>query len=191
MSKPLQCRIINDLINFEGGVKMKSKKLSYNKILVLFCIILVSVLMTGCQFPPNVLNFSASPSTINPGDSSTLTWSVSDAVHVYILPGVGGVESSGSTSVSPAITTVYTLTASNDMGVSVTAEVTVNVTVIPLNELYGSIYINSTPSGANVYLDGKDTGETTPTTLTAVEVGEHTIKLIYFHYQAWQTNLNI
>ena len=49
----------------KGGVKMKSKKLSYNKILVLFCIIAVSVLMTGCVGP--IVNiFSAIPSTIFP-----------------------------------------------------------------------------------------------------------------------------
>ncbi|MCK4309428.1 MAG: hypothetical protein KAW42_05595 [Candidatus Atribacteria bacterium] len=105
---------------------MKSKKLSYNKILVLFCIIVVSVLMTGCDNPPIVLNFSASPSTINPGESSTLTWSVSDADTVTITPGVGTVASSDSTTVSPVVTTVYTLIATNSAG-SVTATVTISV----------------------------------------------------------------
>jgi len=103
---------------------MKSKKLSYNKILVLFCIILVSVLMTGCN-EPIVLNFSASPSTINPGESSTLSWSVSKADTVTITS-IGTVTSSGSTSVSPAVTTVYTLIATNSAG-SVTATVTISV----------------------------------------------------------------
>jgi hypothetical protein len=110
----------------KGGVKMKSKKLSYNKILVLFSIILVSVLMTGCN-EPIVLDFSASPSTINPGQSSTLTRDVSEADTVYaITPGVGTVASSGSTSVSPAVTTTYTLIATNSAG-STTASVTVTV----------------------------------------------------------------
>jgi hypothetical protein len=112
----------------KGGVKMKSKKLSYNKILVLFCIIVVLVLMTGCNggAPPIVNIFSAIPSTINQGESSTLTWSVSDADTVTITPGVGAVASSGSTSVSPVVTTVYTLTATNSAG-SVTATVTISV----------------------------------------------------------------
>ena len=112
----------------KGGVKMKSKKLSYNKILVLFCIVVVLVLMTGCNggAPPIVNIFSANPSTINPGESSTLTWSVSDADTVTITPGVGTVTSSGSTSVSPVVTTVYTLTATNSAG-SVTATVTISV----------------------------------------------------------------
>ena len=102
---------------------MKSKKLSYNKILVLFCIIVVSVLMTGCDNLPIILNFSASPSTINQGESSTLSWSVSDADTVTITP-IGTVALSGSTSVSPGVTTDYILTATNSAG-SVTATVTV------------------------------------------------------------------
>lgn len=106
---------------------MKSKKLAYNKILVLFSIFVVSVLMTGCAAPPIVLNFSASPSTINPGDSSTLTWSVSNTDTVTITPGVSGpLTSSGSTTVFPLVTTTYTLTATNSEG-SVTASTTVTV----------------------------------------------------------------
>lgn len=110
---------------------MKSKKLSYNRILVLFCIIVVSVLMTGCDgvAPPIVNIFSANPSTINPGESSTLTWSVSDADTVTITPGVGPVDLSGSTSVSPAVTTTYTLIATNSAG-SVTATTTVTVSSV-------------------------------------------------------------
>ena len=103
---------------------MKSKKLAYNKILVLFSIILISVLMTGCN-EPIVLDFSAFPSTINQGESSTLTWDVSKADTVTITS-IGPVASSGSTSVSPAVTTVYTLTATNTAG-SVTATTTVTV----------------------------------------------------------------
>jgi len=107
---------------------MKSKKLAYNKIMVLFCIIVVLVLMTGCNggAPPIVNIFSASPSTINQGESSTLTWSVSNADTVTITPYVGTVALSGSTSVSPVVTTNYILTATNSVG-SVTASATVGV----------------------------------------------------------------
>jgi len=109
---------------------MKSKK-SYNKILVLFSIIVVSVLMTGCNggAPPIINIFSASPSTINQGESSTLTWSVSDADTVTITPGVGTVDSSDSIPVSPEVITVYTLTATNSAG-SVTATTTVTVSSV-------------------------------------------------------------
>ena len=105
---------------------MKSKKLSYNKILVLFSIVVVLVLMTGCNGElPIVNSFSASPTEIDPGGSSTLTWSVSDADTVTITL-IGTVALSGSTSVSPAVTTNYILTATNSAG-SVTATVTVTV----------------------------------------------------------------
>ena len=113
---------------------MKSKKLAFNKIMVLFCIIVVLVLMTGCNggAPPIVNIFSASPSTINQGESSTLTWSVSNADTVTITPDVGTVASSGSTSVSPVVTTNYILTATNSVG-SVTASATVGV-IIPATD---------------------------------------------------------
>ena len=124
---------------------MKSKKLSYNKILVLFSIIVVSVLMTGCNggAPPIVNIFSADPSIINQGESSTLTWSVSEADTVTITPGVGIVDSSGIISVSPEVTTVYTLIATNSAG-SVTA--TATVTVIPLGEPIINIFSASPPT---------------------------------------------
>ncbi len=110
---------------------MKSKKLSYNKILVLFSIVVVLVLMTGCNGTLPIVNiFSASPSTINQGESSTLSWSVSDADTVTITPDVGTVASSGSTSVSPGVTTNYILTATNSAG-SVTATVTISVSASP------------------------------------------------------------
>jgi hypothetical protein len=142
----------------KGGVKMKSKKLSYNKILVLFCIIAVSVLMTGCDNPPIVLNFSASPSTINQGESSTLTWSVSKADTVTITPDVGPVASSGSTSVSPAVTTNYILTATNSAG-SVTATATVNVgPALPVHNLSKNTYYNTIQAALNA-ADSNDTIE--------------------------------
>ena len=113
---------------------MKSKKLSYNKILILFCIIAVSVLMTGC-WGPIVNIFSASPSTINQGESSILTWSVSNADTVTITS-IGTVASSDSTSVSPVVTTTYTLIATNYVG-SVTKTCTVKVAVVAVGDSYG------------------------------------------------------
>jgi len=112
---------------------MKSKKLAYNKILVLFSIFVVSVLMTGCAPPPSVLNFSASPSIINPGDSSTLTWNFSNTDTVTITS-IGTVTSSGSTTVFPLVTTTYTLTATNSEG-SVTASTTVMVINVSISRV--------------------------------------------------------
>lgn len=85
----------------------------------------------GNQAPPQILSFEASPTTINPGGSSTLSWQTSNADSVTINQGVGTVSGSGSTSVSPTQQTTYTLTASNDNG-SVTAQVTVSIGALPL-----------------------------------------------------------
>jgi hypothetical protein len=58
---------------------------------------------------------------------------------------------------------------------------------VPLiEELYGTLDINSTPSGANVYLDGEDTGQVTPIVLTNIDTGDHIIELRKFHYKCWE-----
>ena len=80
---------------------------------------------------PAVINsFTAEPSTIVRGDSSTLRWSVSDAMGVTIDNGIGAVPASGSRTVSPGETTTYRLTANGKGGDAVSA-VSVNVTNPP------------------------------------------------------------
>ena len=74
-----------------------------------------------------IASFTASPTTIDAGGSSTLSWSVTGAASLSINNGVGNVTGSTSTSVSPTSTTTYTLTATNSANESVTATVTVTV----------------------------------------------------------------
>lgn len=173
---------------------MKSQKINYFKYFSLFFTITVLVFIAGCTgAPPTtpiINSFSPSPPTITVGDSSTLSWTVTDATSVTIDHGVGSVASStGTYSVSPAATTVYTLTATNATG-SVTA--TTTVTVNPVAISYGSIDINSNPVGAEVYLDGVDTGQITPIVLTNVEAGIHNIKLDKYHYKIKEeTNVSV
>lgn len=50
----------------------------------------------------------------------------------------------------------------------------------------GIINVNSTPTGAKIYLDGVDTGMATPFTITNVEAGDHVIKLDKIYYKIWQ-----
>lgn len=50
----------------------------------------------------------------------------------------------------------------------------------------GIINVNSTPTGAKIYLDGVDTGMATPFTITNVEAGAHVIKLDKIYYKIWQ-----
>jgi len=94
------------------------------------------VIVTGAAPPPTpsgfpVINsFTTSPSIITIGDSTSLTWNVSNAASVSINHGVGSVSLSGNTIVSPPTTTTYTLTASNANG-SLTATALVQVTGAP------------------------------------------------------------
>lgn len=76
---------------------------------------------------PVINSFTANPWFMPAGDSSTLSWNVSGADTVNIDHGIGDVGSSGSTSVSPAVPTNYTLTASNAFGWS---SVTIQVVII-------------------------------------------------------------
>jgi hypothetical protein len=60
--------------------------------------------------------FQAVPPAINSGESSTLSWCPVGGVTYRVSPGPG-VVAGGSLTVSPTVTTVYTLTASNALGV--------------------------------------------------------------------------
>jgi hypothetical protein len=55
----------------------------------------------------------------------------------------------------------------------------------------GSIQVNSLPTGAQVYLDGSDTGRTTNTTLTNVSPGSHTVSLIKEGYEDEQMSVSV
>ena len=77
---------------------------------------------------PSCDAFTAAPTVINQGQSSTLTWATTNATNVVIDNGVGVVAASGSVSVSPLGTTTYTLTASNVAGKKDTCTATVTVT---------------------------------------------------------------
>ena len=57
--------------------------------------------------------------------------------------------------------------------------------------VYGSIQVNSSPTGAQVFLDGSDTGSTTNTTLTNVSPGSHTVSLIMEGYEDEQTSVSV
>jgi peptidoglycan-associated lipoprotein len=71
-------------------------------------------------------SLSANPATIDPGQSTTLTWRTENATDVT-LEGVGKVDASGSQQVTPATSTTYRLVARGPGGTQdATARVTVN-----------------------------------------------------------------
>jgi hypothetical protein len=96
----------------------------------LFFAIAALISIAGCTgaspTTPLINSFSASPTTITAGESSTLSWSVTDATSVTLDNAIGSVALTGTTAVNPTTTTTYTLTATNVAG-SVTATTTVTV----------------------------------------------------------------
>jgi hypothetical protein len=110
------------------------------------------VMVTGSVTPPTpaglptINSFTATPSVISLGDSTNLTWSVSNATSVSINHGVGTVGPSGNTFVSPPTTTTYTLTATNASGsLSAAALVQVSGMPSPSSGLPVINYFNASP----------------------------------------------
>jgi peptidoglycan-associated lipoprotein len=81
--------------------------------------------------PPTV-TLKASPTTVNSGQTVTLSWSSTDATDADIEPGVGKVAVQGSTPVNPAQSTTYTITARGAGGsATASAHVDVNAPAAP------------------------------------------------------------
>lgn len=78
--------------------------------------------------PAAVINsFTAEPTTITRGESSTLRWSVANATEVTIDNGIGSVPASGNRQVFPTSNTTYRMTAKGAGGDAASAvSVTVN-----------------------------------------------------------------
>ena len=76
--------------------------------------------------PPTIRNCSASPTLINPGGSSRLSWNSSSA-RVSIDQGIGSVAEDGPQLVSPSTRTTYTITATGSGGRRASCTATVKV----------------------------------------------------------------
>jgi hypothetical protein len=68
---------------------------------------------------PLLIIFNVSPGSIHTGGTATLQWNVLNATSVFISPSIGPVPTSGSVTISPTTTTIYTLTATNGFGTRV------------------------------------------------------------------------
>lgn len=97
---------------------------------------IVNVVAVGTTRP--VINsFTASPGSITSGEASTLSWSVSGCTNVIIDQSIGTVSLSGTRIVSPTKTTIYTLTAINEVGTTLaTAQIVVGEAPLTRVELY-------------------------------------------------------
>src|SRR5580704_13301710 len=87
--------------------------------------------IAGCKHTPPqaarpTVSLQANPTSISKGDSTTLSWTSTDATQLTISPDVGAVTAQGSTKATPQDSTTYTITASGPGG---SADSSVRVTV--------------------------------------------------------------
>ena len=79
------------------------------------------------------VTLSADPTSISKGDSSTLSWTSTNATQLTIAPEVGTVTAEGTTKVTPSDSTTYTITASGPGGsANATTRVTVSAPTPPV-----------------------------------------------------------
>ena len=124
-----------------------------------------TVIVIPQPLAPRCDDFTASPSTINRGQNSTLTWHTTNASSVTINNAIGRVDVDGTQIVAPLMTTIYTLTAFGTGNKSVTCPVT--VTVIepnPVISCANNVNFSASPSsirrGDNTTLTWTTTGVT-------------------------------
>lgn len=88
-----------------------------------------------------------------------------------------------------------TLEDYEDWDTTVTVEagdtVEVNATLQEVPKTYGALQVNSTPTGAAIWLDDENTGAVTDTLLDSLLVGDHTLKLTLDLYEDWETTVTI
>lgn len=80
--------------------------------------------------PPVIVKFTATPAEISAGESATLAWNVTEARTVSMGEDIGTIPAVGMKEVSPAETSTYTLTATNDAA-TITESLTVLVVEAP------------------------------------------------------------
>ncbi len=106
----------------------------------------------GTVDPPadvSIDSFAASPTALVAGETATLSWTTSNASSCSIDQGIGVVDADGNTSVSPAVTTSYTLTAEGEGG-PVTQTVEIVVTAVEDEEDAPPPADSSDDDGCNV-----------------------------------------
>src|SRR5258708_6067951 len=111
---------------------------------------------------------SASATSITPGQSTTLTWSATNATSVTVDNGVGAVATAGSMTMSPAQTATYTFTATGN-GASARTAVTVTVAAKP-----SAPTVNLSASPATIGAGTSSTLTWTSTNATGVTI-DHNI----------------
>jgi hypothetical protein len=119
-----------------------------------FLIVFLFLFLFGCDgiapTLPVINSFTANPSNIDSGDSSVLSWNVTNATNITIIPGnMTFTSPSGSVALFPTMSTNYALTATNAEG-SVSSSVAINVNSAPITE--ETITIQPGPEGKDNYI---------------------------------------
>lgn len=111
----------------------------------LLAVLAAAVVVAGCKKKPTppptppapppaparpTVTLQANPTAVKKGESTTLSWSSTNATSLTIAPEVGAVAPEGSTKVTPSDSATYTITASGPGG-SADASVRVSVEVPP------------------------------------------------------------
>jgi len=110
----------------------------------------ITVTVAGATVP-QIVSFVATPQTISAGQSTKLCWQINNATSISISPGVGSnLNANDCATVSPSVTTTYTLTATNAAG-QIQGNVTVNVGAVQILSFTASPP-NSNAAGAPVVL---------------------------------------
>lgn len=110
--------------------------------------------LTAINWPPAVSkmiggrpichSFGTSHPQIMPGQTSILSWQVSNAQSIRIEPGIGRVSALGSRAVKPGATTTYTLVAGNNEGqsrLSCRVEVNERITVFSNDSIHPQVLL--------------------------------------------------
>jgi len=102
-----------------------------------------ATVQVAANVPPQITQFTASPTDVSTGQTTTLTWATTNATSISITPGIplgddsGPLPVSGSATVPISATTTYSLTATGPAGtagpqtVTVTVPFTLSVTASP------------------------------------------------------------
>ena len=141
---------------------------------------------TKANQPPTITSLVAVPTSLALGDGATVTCVAADPdgdTLNYAWEYTGGtLQGTGSTVtwIAPSVVNTYTVKVSVTDGKGGVANSSVAIVVTAPTE--GSIDIKSNPAGAEVIIDGNDTGSITPYLATHIASGNHTVELEYTHY---------
>jgi hypothetical protein len=122
---------------------------------------------------PQIVTFVATPTSISPGQSTQICWQVTGATSISIAPGIGtNLNPTACSTVTPSVTTTYTLTATNAVG-QVQGNLTVNVGLVQILSFQASP-VSSPVAGAPVTLSWT-TANATSVVLTGADIPAMTL----------------